>query len=169
MEIEQVPHAKKQLQEVTSASGNVSNAASTDNSTTIEVTFLSSTHYVLDVSALQSASSALLSNIHHSLVDISISASLARPLATLAIKSVTKSLLLCGSVSGAAHITAVQDSTLVIWSRQVRMHECRNCVVYLRSASRPIIEDCESISFAPLPDILVNALCLDSSYDAGLI
>ena len=38
-----------------------------------------------------------------------------------------------------------------IWlaSRQVRIHDSRDCQVYLRTASRPIIEDCSGMAFAP--------------------
>ncbi|KAL2057601.1 hypothetical protein ABVK25_001985 [Lepraria finkii] len=71
----------------------------------------------------------------------------------MTIKSITESLLLCGGVSGAVHIMGVERSTLVIYSRQVRMHECKDCVVYLRCTSRPIIEDCKGICFAPLRSV----------------
>lgn len=134
-----------------------SNASFSNNSSTLTVNSLSSAHYVLDPLSLQTASSASLVKLHHSVVDLSFSATLAQPLATLAISSVTESLLLCGKVNGAAHITGVQDSTLIIWSRQVRMHECKNCIIYLRCISRPIVEDCEHVRFAPLPDVLVSA------------
>ena len=36
------------------------------------------------------------------------------------------------------------------------MHESRNCHVYLLSSSRPIIEDCTGIRFAPLPPTYMN-------------
>ncbi|KAK4696099.1 tubulin-specific chaperone C, partial [Lecanoromycetidae sp. Uapishka_2] len=145
---------KKQLEDGTLTSQNSSNAAPTNTSTTVTVDSLSAAHYILDAAALKSDTSASLTKIHHSVVDLSIAAALAQPLATLAIVSVAGSLLLCGKVSGAVHVTSVLDSTLVISSRQVRMHECKNCVVYLQCPSRPIIEDCEALRFAPLPDIL---------------
>jgi tubulin-specific chaperone C len=40
----------------------------------------------------------------------------------------------------------------VLTSRQVRVHECENVDLYLQCASRPIIEDCRAVRFAPLPD-----------------
>lgn len=36
------------------------------------------------------------------------------------------------------------------------MHESRNCDVYLLTTSRPIIEDCSGIRFAPFPDIYMT-------------
>jgi hypothetical protein len=57
----------------------------------------------------------------------------------------------CGRVDGPAHITGVQDSVLVVSCRQFRMHSSRNVTIYLHSSSRPIIEDCAGLRFAPLP------------------
>ena len=50
----------------------------------------------------------------------------------------------------------MEGCVLAVSSRQVRMHECKNCTVYLRCSSRPIIEDCTGIKFAPLPAIHVS-------------
>ncbi|KAK3043955.1 hypothetical protein LTS18_002563, partial [Coniosporium uncinatum] len=41
---------------------------------------------------------------------------------------------------------------LVVNARQFRMHECRDVDVYLWCNSNPIIEDCEDVRFAPLPE-----------------
>jgi len=73
------------------------------------------------------------------------------PFAGLALKNIKNSLIIAGHVAGAAHITAVKDSIIVVASRQVRMHDCKNVIIYLHCASRPIIEDCENIRFAPIP------------------
>lgn len=35
----------------------------------------------------------------------------------------------------------------------MRMHECKNCLVYLRCGSRPIIEDCKGIRFTPFQPV----------------
>lgn len=131
-----------------------SQTQSTSNHTTLTISSLSSTLYKLDEDALRSAAS--VTSIHRSFIDLSVSIRLARPFSTLTIQTVSESVVLCGHVSGAVHVTGVQDSTLCIWSRQVRIHECRDCVVYLRCSSRPIIEDCHGIRFAPLPDFLVS-------------
>ena len=120
----------------------------------ITIASLSSTHHRFDFASSEPGSSTSISNIHHSAVDLSDS--LSRPFATLAINSVTESLLICGRTSGAAHITGVENSTLIVWSRQVRLHECKNCLVYLRCGSRPIIEDCKGILFTPFPPVYVR-------------
>lgn len=129
--------------------GSASGAASA-----ITIASLSSTHRRLDSVSSKPGSSISIMKIHHSAVDLSDS--LTRPFATLAINSVTESLLICGRISGAAHITGVENSTLIIWSRQVRMHECKNCLVYLRCGSRPIIEDCTGIRFTPFSPVHVS-------------
>jgi hypothetical protein len=44
------------------------------------------------------------------------------------------------------------------------MHSAKNVDVYLHSASRPIIEDCENVRFAPLPDAYVSLHSLSLSF-----
>ena len=80
------------------------------------------------------------------------------PFAGLALKSITSSLIIAGHVAGPAHITAVEDSIIVVASRQVRMHDCKNTDVYLHCASRPIIEGCKNVRFSPIPACHVSAL-----------
>lgn len=120
------------------------------------ITSLSSTYHKLDSGSSKPGSSISITKIHHSAIDLSDSPP--SPFATLAINSVTESLLICGRITGAAHITSVQNSTLIVWSRQVRMHECKDCLVYLHCGSRPIIEDCKGIRFAPFPAVYVSIL-----------
>jgi hypothetical protein len=43
------------------------------------------------------------------------------------------------------------------------MHASKNVDIYLHSASRPIIEDCERVRFAPMPEILASPQTLQSS------
>lgn len=74
------------------------------------------------------------------------------PFAGLTVKGIRQCLLVCGIVDGAAHITDVQASVMVVTCRQFRMHECKNVDVYLSCTSRPIIEDCEGIRFARMPE-----------------
>ena len=114
----------------------------------ITITSISSAHYRFESALIQPGSSIAITDIHHSVVDLTDP--LSKPFATLAVKSVTESLLLCGRTSGAAHITGVENSTLIIWSRQVRLHECKNCLICLHCHSRPIIEGCKDIRFTPL-------------------
>ena len=128
---------------------NVGPAADAAGASTI--TSLSFAHHKLDSASSEPGSSISITKIHHSAIDLSDS--LSRPFATLTVNSVTESLLICGRTGGAAHITGVENTTLIVWCRQVRMHECRNCLVYLRCSSRPIIEDCKGIRFTPFqPD-----------------
>lgn len=82
-----------------------------------------------------------------------------QPFAGLTLKNIKESLIVCGHVNSAAHVTGVEGSVLVVASRQFRMHECRDCVVYLDCSSRPIIEDCKAIKFAPLPKAYVSSDC----------
>jgi hypothetical protein len=78
------------------------------------------------------------------------------PFANLAVRDVTDSLIVAGQVSGAAHITGVKGSVLVVAAGQLRMHECSDVVVYLWCGSRPIIEDCTGVKFAPIPEVYVS-------------
>ena len=103
------------------------------------------------------ASSISLIDVNNSLIDLSP----AKQLMTLVIKDVTRSLMICGAVAGAAHVTNMQSSTLVMGSRQVRLHECSDCVLYLRCDSKPIIENCERMRFAPTPRTFVSMTNFD--------
>ena len=123
----------------------------------IAVSSISYNRYILAPSSTHHGSSASIVDIHHSVIDFSNPTSLAEAFKTMTIRSVSESLLLCGSISGAVHITGVDHSTLVINSRQVRIHKCKDCVLYLRCTSRPIIEDCKDILFAPLPAVYVSS------------
>lgn len=49
------------------------------------------------------------------------------------------------------HLTALHKCTLFVATRQFRMHGARDVDVYLQCASRPIVEGCEGVRFAPLP------------------
>jgi hypothetical protein len=116
----------------------------------IAITNHSNLHLVLPATASHATSSGTLSNLHASVIDLS-PASTASPFAAIYLKNITSSLILCGQVAGAIHITNVTDSVLVITTRQFRMHGSRNVDVYLHAASRPIVEDCVDVRFAPLP------------------
>lgn len=72
-------------------------------------------------------------------------------LAALTLKDIRRSLILCGNVAGAVHLTDIHDSVIVLQSRQFRMHDSINCRIYLKTSSRPIIEDCGRLQFAPAP------------------
>jgi hypothetical protein len=111
-----------------------------------------SLHIILPSSAARATTSGSLTNLHHCIVDMSIPTVNGKPFAGLAMKDISNSLIIAGQVNGAAHITNVADSIIVVLSRQVRMHDCKNVDVYLFCLSRPIIEDCENMRFAPIPE-----------------
>lgn len=101
-------------------------------------------------------SRSAFSNLQYCVLDLRSSTAPSVPLAGLTLTNITSSLLLCGQVNGAIHMTNISDSVLVLSSRQFRMHDSNNCDVYLRTTSRPIIEDCEGIRFAPLPEAMMG-------------
>ena len=111
-----------------------------------------SMHIILPLSAAQATGSGTLNMLTRCVVDMSVpTTSTTRAFQTLTLKNITHSLLLCGHVHGAAHLTNLSHSVVVVAARQVRLHGSRDCDVYLHAASRPIIEDCSGVRFAPLP------------------
>ncbi|KAF2399846.1 TBCC-domain-containing protein [Trichodelitschia bisporula] len=76
--------------------------------------------------------------------------------AGLAIGDVKGSVVVTGRVGGAVHVTGMRDSVLITRCRQLRMHECVRVDVYLVVSSRPIIEDCEGVRFAPVGGAVVG-------------
>lgn len=54
-----------------------------------------------------------------------------------------------GPVSGSVLIEEAEDCIFVLASHQIRIHNAKKCDFYLRVRSRPIIEDCEGVRFAP--------------------
>ncbi|MCJ1477133.1 hypothetical protein MMC13_005804 [Lambiella insularis] len=113
-------------------------------------------HIILPSSAAHATSSGSLTSLRRCIVDMSVPTAERQPFAGLTIKDVKQCLLVCGSVSGAAHITDVEGSVLVVTTRQFRMHDCRNCIIYLHSNTRPIIEGCHGVQFAQLPRPYAN-------------
>ncbi|KAK4540900.1 hypothetical protein LTR36_008842 [Oleoguttula mirabilis] len=121
-------------------------------STAVKINDHDGLHIILPPSAGHATSSGTLSNLRRCVVDMNSPTSSGHPFATLTLKNIKTSLIICGHVSGAVHLTNVSNSVIVVASRQFRMHESHNCDVYLLTTSRPIIEDCSAIHFAPLPD-----------------
>ena len=126
----------------------------------IHISNHSKIHIMLPSSATHATSgtSGTVTNVRDSVIDMSISA--ASAFATLTLKNIKSSLIVCGHVDGAVHITGVNDSVLVVATRQFRMHESKNVKVYMLCKSRPIIEDCEGIEFAEMPGCYVSLLPL---------
>ena len=129
--------------------------ASKASSSGITISSVSDEFYILEPNIL-AATSASLTKINRSFVDLSGQTKQYQAISTLTVQNIDRSLLICGNIDGAAHITGVERSTLILNSRQVRLHDCKDCVLYLRCGSRPIIEDCKEIKFAPLPQYYVS-------------
>ncbi|KAI9813534.1 MAG: hypothetical protein M1832_006265 [Thelocarpon impressellum] len=124
-------------------------------------------HIVLPSSAANATSSGSLTSLRHCVVDMSVPTASGQPFAGLTLKNIRDSLIVCGHVNGPAHVTGVEDSVVVVACRQFRLHECRNVDVYLLCNSRPIIEDCSAIRFAPLSEhhTLVSEKPVDNQWD----
>lgn len=111
---------------------------------------------ILPGSSFHAAGSATVSNLHRSVVDLSPPTTRGSPFASLMLKNIKGSLIVCGHIAGPIHVTGVENSVLVIACRQFRMHRSQNIHVYLHCSSRPIIEGCQGIRFAPLPTTYVT-------------
>jgi hypothetical protein len=116
----------------------------------------SGVHIILPSSGAHATSSGSLTNLRRCIVDVSVPTSTTQPFAGLTVNDAKGSLLICGSVSGAAHVTRVENSIILVAAQQFRMHDCNNCIVYLHVSSDPIIEDCSEVRFAPLPKPYVS-------------
>jgi len=101
-----------------------------------------------------SASSGTITMINDSVVDLS-ARTMTAPLATLIVKNVNASLIVCGRVSGPLHISNLNRSVIVTSCQQFRLHDATDVDVYIHCASRPIIENCKNVRFAPLPPYYV--------------
>jgi tubulin-specific chaperone C len=113
-------------------------------------------HIVLPASSAQAAVPASITSLRRCIVDMSSSTASGKPYASLTIKGVKESLLICGQVKGPSHITNAHDCVLVVSCRQFRMHNCADVDVYLSCSSSPIIEDCTNIQFGRLPKAYVS-------------
>lgn len=57
--------------------------------------------------------------------------------------------LFVGPVSGSCFFEECKDCTFMITARQIRIHDSTRCNMYLHVLSRPIIEHCSALAFAP--------------------
>lgn len=113
-------------------------------------------HIMLPSSGSTSTVPASITSLRHCVVDMSIPTHNGKPYASLTVKGVRESLLVCGQVDGPAHITAMENSVVVVSCRQFRMHSCADVDVYLSSCSNPVIEDCTNIRFTRIPRAYVS-------------
>jgi len=113
-------------------------------------------HIILPATASRATSSGSLTDLTACIVDMSVPTVGSAAFLALALKNISRSLIVAGKVNGPAHITGVSDSVIVVAARQVRVHECKNVDLYLHCGSRPIIEDCSGMRFAPIPSCYVS-------------
>lgn len=111
---------------------------------------------IIPSSTSHTTASSSLIDLQDCLIDMVTSTLTGNYFATLVIKNVQQCLLLCGAVSGAVHITSAERSVIVVTARQFRMHDCRDCIVYLHANGQPIIENCHRVQFAPIPITFVS-------------
>ena len=135
-------------------------------STSVSISHQNSAHIILPSSATHASTPCSLTQLTKCVVDLSVPSTDGAPFAGLTAKGIRQCLLVCGNVDGAAHITDVQESVIVVISRQFRMHECKDVDVYLSCSSKPIIEDCKGIHFARIPETYVGGSCRDYGPDA---
>lgn len=121
----------------------------------------SNLHIAPTVSASDAPSSCTISHLAHCVVDLT-AATANTPFATLYLKDISDSLIIGGVVAGPIHITEVVNSVLVIACRQFRMHDSEDVDVYLHTSSRPVIEECQGLRFAPLPETFSTPAIADS-------
>ncbi|CAK7208786.1 hypothetical protein SCUCBS95973_000224 [Sporothrix curviconia] len=119
-------------------------------------------HIILPLSASRATAYGSLTDLKGCVVDMSVpTASTVRDgggaaFQSLMLRGIERSLVVAGHVQGAVHITGLTNCVVVVAARQVRIHECDRVDVYLHCRSRPIIEDCKRMRFAPLPQAYAN-------------
>lgn len=130
-------------------------------------------HIVFSESASQTVTTGNIANLRGCVVDLSRCKGVKKTdeevrqgsFASVQMRNVRQSLVILGRVNGPIHITALQDCVVVVACRQFRMHDCHNVDIYLECGSHPIIEDCDRIRFAPLPQTLkIDAGSKDNDY-----
>jgi hypothetical protein len=146
----------KNLQDLKQEDGSAIRQPSFSKASSVTISDHKGLHIILPTSASHATSSGTVSNLRHCVVDLSPPTMAGEGLASLTLKNIKNSLVVCGRVNGPIHITGVENSVIVTSCRQYRMHSSKSVDVYLHCSSRPIIEDCEGIRFARLPETYVN-------------
>ncbi|CBX98058.1 hypothetical protein IAQ61_010162 [Plenodomus lingam] len=126
------------------------------HTTQIALSHFSDLHIVLPSSASHATAAGTLSHLSHCIIDLSAATASNTPFAALYLKDIQDSLIICGQVAGAIHITDIKHSVLVTACRQFRMHGSMDVDIYLHTSSRPIFEDCSELRFAPLPNAFIT-------------
>lgn len=119
----------------------------------VSVDSRSDVRFNLQKSTVNTAVPATIASVCRSVINMSTSG---QAFAVLSVNDVVDSLLLCGEVNGAAHVTGVKHSVIVVTCHQFRMHDCTDVDVYLGCSSIPIIENCHDVRFSHIPDCHVG-------------
>lgn len=143
-----------------------SSAARTTSSSikdNLSITHRSKEHIILPAHPTSASTTIALTNLDRCMIRPSH-----HPLFTsLTINAVDSSLLVIPLITGPAHMSNMTNTTLILQCRQFRLHSCKDIDVYLHCSSRPIIEDCEGIRFAPLSEELKRLLFGVDGHDSG--
>ena len=75
--------------------------------------------------------------------------------------ALTRCVLVTGPIAGSLLLHGATDSVIVAAARQFRLHTSKNCDFFIRARSRPIIEHCTAVRFAPYPLAPDAALAAD--------
>ncbi|KAI9728397.1 MAG: hypothetical protein M1828_003797 [Chrysothrix sp. TS-e1954] len=102
-------------------------------------------------SAPQNAPRANVSNLSGATLRLH-SASNTTPRKHLPVANNNDCILHLGHVDGPCYLSNLTSCLIIVSCQQFRMHDSSNCDVYLHCTSRPIIEKCTSVRFAPLPE-----------------
>jgi hypothetical protein len=113
-------------------------------------------HIMLPASGSTSTVPASITSLRHCIIDMTIPTADGKPYASLTVKGVRESLLICGQVNGPAYMTGVEHSIIVVSCRQFHMHHCTDVDVYISCSSNPIIEDCSNVMFGRIPKAYVS-------------
>ncbi|EFX00830.1 tubulin-specific chaperone [Grosmannia clavigera kw1407] len=153
-----LPSGKNYNAELSGSGGEVSSVRKPSFSSAREVALSghAGLHIILPLSASRATASGSLTHLRGCVVDMSVPTSSTgssggAAFLSLVLKDMDRCLIVSGHVSGPVHVTGLRDCVVVVAARQVRIHECRNVDLYLHCGSRPIIEDCSGMRFAPLP------------------
>eukprot|EP00299_Pterocystis_sp_00344_P018278 c9129_g1_i3.p1 GENE.c9129_g1_i3~~c9129_g1_i3.p1 ORF type:complete len:349 (+),score=66.98 c9129_g1_i3:116-1048(+) len=91
-----------------------------------------------------------LANVEHVIVRCSKSlVAICHPMGALRIQSIRDCVIAVGPVAGAIYVMDCVNCQLMLSSHQVRIHDCIDCEFYLSAGSKPIIEHCTGLKFAP--------------------
>lgn len=155
--VSDLPPSKNYNEEMARPSGSSLRKPSFSAAKQISISGQTGLHIILPSSAARATAAGSLTDLKGCVVDMSLPTAHGMPFPGLAVRDISKSLIVAGRVNGPVHITAVTDSVIVVAARQVRIHECRDVDIYLHCRSHPIIEDCTGMRLAPLPACYVSS------------